>query len=595
MSKYLINIAVGPVQEFIASARKLKDLWYGSYLLSELSKSVAEALLDQSCELIFPAVDDKTLLRPNSQLNVANKILAVSPNGSDPVELTTLARNAFSNHWEKICREAQSKAPPLDQELFNKQIEDFGEFFAAWVPYEENKYKKCRTLVEAKLGGRKSLREFNAPAWDGTGLAKSSLDGIREAVITGVRKGDNRSFQLKKGEHLDVLGVVKRFGPWNNERRPHFDNMAQVAARPYLSGLRKAAIESANIAALIPDSSIVKNLYPGFSEGSPLADPPLWEGWPKGLSSDLLHPAVLEEEKKLAEPDRKKNWAVLEKTLKKLWSATSQPSPYACLLLGDGDNMGKTLDTIITVEGHKAFSASLENFATGVHDIAERHNGRIVYSGGDDVMAYAPLDSAIECAEEFNNLFQNIMEKIAGQLKIEAPSFSLGMVIVHQKTPLANALALARQAEHTAKEVGGKNCLAVIQDKRSGSPLSIHGSWKGDSGLPFRLKRYQDAIIADRLPGTLGYQLRLIADQCGPALAWQDATEPANPACAEALRIIGRKRDKSTKQLLPDDAAFIIQGETDLRHISDKLVIALQLAGAKKLTHGNWSKKEMNQ
>ncbi|WP_462270680.1 type III-B CRISPR-associated protein Cas10/Cmr2 [Desulfobacter sp.] len=594
MTQYLINIAVGPVQEFIASARKLKDLWYGSHLLSELSKSVAAALYDRGCELIFPAVDDKTLLQPNSQLNVANKILAVSPDGSDPAELTTLARKAFTDHWEKICREAKSKTPPLNQELFNKQIQDFGEFFAAWVPYEENEYKKCRSLVEAKLGGRKSLREFNAPAWDGTGLAKSSLDGIREAVITGVRKGDNRSFQLKKGEHLDVLGVVKRFGPWNNESRPHFDNMAQVAARPYLSGLRKAAIESADIAALIPDSRIVKNLYPGFSEGSPLADPPLWEGWPKGLSSELLHPPVLEEEKKLAEPERKKDWTVLEKTLKKLWSATSQPSPYACLLLGDGDNMGKTLDTMTTVKGHKTFSGALENFATGVHDIAERYNGRIVYSGGDDVMAYAPLDSAIDCAAAFNKLFQTTMEKIAGQLKIEAPTFSLGMVIVHQRTPLANALTLARQAERTAKESGGKNCIAVIQDKRSGSPLRIHGPWQGEFSLPVKLKRYLDAIIADRLPSTLGYQLRLIADQCGPELVWQSTTEPGNPACAEALRIIGRKRDKSTKQLLPDDAAFIIQGETDLRHISDALVIARQLAGAKKLANGNWSKKEMH-
>ncbi|NDY71659.1 type III-B CRISPR-associated protein Cas10/Cmr2 [Desulfobacter hydrogenophilus] len=594
MSKYLINIAVGPVQEFIASARKLKDLWYGSHLLSELSKSVAAVLYDQGCELIFPAVDDKALLQPNSQLNVANKIFAVSPEGSDPASLTAQARDAFIGHWEKICREAALKAPSLNQELFNKQIDDFGEFFAAWVPYEEKEYKKCRSLVEAKLGGRKSLRAFKAPAWDGTGLAKSSLDGIREAVLTGVKAKDKRSFQLKKGEHLDVLGVVKRFGPWNNADRPHFDNMAQVAARPYLAGLQKAAIKDKNIAELIPNMEMVKNLYPDFPEGSPLADPPLWEGWPKGLSSDLLHPAVLEEEKKLIESDRQKAWAALEKTLKKLWTATSQPSPYACLLLGDGDNMGKTLDAISTADGHRAFSASLESFAAGVQDIAKSYDGRIVYSGGDDVMAYAPLDSALNCAEAFNNLFLKIMEKVGNALKIAPPTFSLGMVIVHQRTPLADALALARQAEHTAKNIGGKNCLAVIQDKRSGSPLSIHGPWQGISGLPVRLKRYQEAIIAERLPSTLGYQLRRIADQCGPTLAWQNTTEPANPACAEALRIIGRKRDRSTKQLCSDDAAFIIQGEKDLRHISDELVIALQLARAKKLADAHWSKKEMN-
>ena len=52
--KYLIEIAVGPVQEFIASARKLRDLWFGSTLLSELSKCVAKSMQSQGCSLIFP-------------------------------------------------------------------------------------------------------------------------------------------------------------------------------------------------------------------------------------------------------------------------------------------------------------------------------------------------------------------------------------------------------------------------------------------------------------------------------------------------------------------------------------------------------------
>ena len=39
--KYLISIAIGPVQDFIASARRSRDLWFGSWLLSELSKTAA--------------------------------------------------------------------------------------------------------------------------------------------------------------------------------------------------------------------------------------------------------------------------------------------------------------------------------------------------------------------------------------------------------------------------------------------------------------------------------------------------------------------------------------------------------------------------
>jgi CRISPR-associated protein Cmr2 len=47
MSSHLLIIAIGPVQDFIAAARKIRDLWFGSYLLSELSKHVARTVVDQ--------------------------------------------------------------------------------------------------------------------------------------------------------------------------------------------------------------------------------------------------------------------------------------------------------------------------------------------------------------------------------------------------------------------------------------------------------------------------------------------------------------------------------------------------------------------
>jgi hypothetical protein len=37
----LLLITIGPVQEFIAAARRSRDLWFGSWLLSELSKAAA--------------------------------------------------------------------------------------------------------------------------------------------------------------------------------------------------------------------------------------------------------------------------------------------------------------------------------------------------------------------------------------------------------------------------------------------------------------------------------------------------------------------------------------------------------------------------
>ncbi|HHO56021.1 MAG TPA: hypothetical protein ENK21_06495, partial [Trueperaceae bacterium] len=57
--KYLLAIALGPVQGFITSARRSRDLWYGSFLLSEMSKFVAKSLAESPSvgldKLIFPS------------------------------------------------------------------------------------------------------------------------------------------------------------------------------------------------------------------------------------------------------------------------------------------------------------------------------------------------------------------------------------------------------------------------------------------------------------------------------------------------------------------------------------------------------------
>src|SRR5690606_36119506 len=56
MTAHLLLITLGPVQDFIAQARRTRDLWYGSHLLSELGRAAARALLDGGAQLIFPAL-----------------------------------------------------------------------------------------------------------------------------------------------------------------------------------------------------------------------------------------------------------------------------------------------------------------------------------------------------------------------------------------------------------------------------------------------------------------------------------------------------------------------------------------------------------
>ena len=88
-TSWLLQISVGPVQEFIAATRRTRNLWFGSSMLSEISKAAAKAMKDAGAELIFPEPNGD--LRPKSDLNVANVILARA-SGNDQAINTQIGR-----------------------------------------------------------------------------------------------------------------------------------------------------------------------------------------------------------------------------------------------------------------------------------------------------------------------------------------------------------------------------------------------------------------------------------------------------------------------------------------------------------------------
>ena len=119
--KYLMAIGIGPVQEFIASARRSRDLWFGSWLLSEISKAAAKKIADECGRdnLIFPSVgEDKDLepikykngnLTSGTNFNVVNKIVALID--TDPKELC--------ENCEKIEKEMKRRLEEIRQDAYN--------------------------------------------------------------------------------------------------------------------------------------------------------------------------------------------------------------------------------------------------------------------------------------------------------------------------------------------------------------------------------------------------------------------------------------------------------------------------------------------
>jgi CRISPR-associated protein Cmr2 len=164
--------SIGPVQEFIAAARKTQDLWAGSYLLSYLSwcamKVVAEEFGPDS--LIFPdlcgqpvadlwLINDKrlTLEKPNtgkdemSSPTLPNRFLAIVP--ADSVkDIAGKAKKQVHGTFLSACQavkeamEAKLGIKPDEWDnIWNRQTSDFIETYCAATTFVD--VKDCAGFI----------------------------------------------------------------------------------------------------------------------------------------------------------------------------------------------------------------------------------------------------------------------------------------------------------------------------------------------------------------------------------------------------------------------------------------------------------------
>lgn len=385
---HLVAISVGPVQEFIAAARRTRDLWFGSYLLSEISRAVAKSVESDGGKLIFPASSDAE--------NIANVILAELSSG-EPKNVATKAdkaKKAAQDCWESFARPARLLAgKAIVESIWNEQIDDVIEFYAAWVKNSGN-YSEDRKKSMRLLAGRKNCRDFLA-AKGRAGVPKSSLDGQRESVLLQpppgvdrktIRDSWPRMLRLSSGEELDVIGITKRLGKRQGESDPRYPSVARVAAETWLQGVRNTAEFEALKAACETVRGLNKVAEPSYQyfpfEGTVIY---------KDRHTDL---------KKELGPDA----GDLKPVAEALKNLGSEPSPYLGVLVADGDKMGAAISALGSADAHRAFSVDLARFAVEARKIINAHNGVLVYAGGDDVLAFVPVDKCLACGGQHPGL-----------------------------------------------------------------------------------------------------------------------------------------------------------------------------------------------
>ena len=407
MSKYLMLINIGPVQDFIATARRSRDLWFGSWLLSELSKTAAGKIVElfKRESLIFPAISDPSDLNENLPFNAANKILAIV--SEKPQNVGEEIKAAINERFKQIYNDTFDNeiGGQFDRSSAENQLSDLIEFYWTAVEFDgsDEQYSEARKKVEYLAAARKNTRRFKPVTW-GANVPKSSLDGKRESVTYKSSRGMKtqelyKTLKIRDKEQLCGVGLLKRNGivkDKNGTRQDLFASTSHIAAKPFLKNLTdKAAFKD------FKDSLL--NLGLDSSEFYSIP------GEQKHDIFGLADGHLLYEERMrdyFDDNDKIKSAKeILRRFLKQAFEEKT-PSPYYALLLADGDNMGKAIDERRTPGEHRKISEALSEFAKSVKKIVnENHQGSLFYAGGDDVLALVPLHTVLDCAEELNKVF----------------------------------------------------------------------------------------------------------------------------------------------------------------------------------------------
>lgn len=547
MSKYF-HFTIGPVQGFVAQARRTRDFWAGSFILSYLSAVAMKAVQVQKGKILFPTADPvflACLTEPEKQPekptqgSVPNRFKAEVGDEFNPDQVVASVLRAWSGLADLVWNEDLSKIDPslLSKEtisIWNRQIENFWEI--AWTLTPD--------LGESNsLDRRKSLRHQLPPAEPG--IKCVIMDGWQE--LSGApRPGDPhltkfwqevqrriRGHDLREGEHLCALAFLKRrfahcfhrlnvsmpngwtLRGWNVPTA--VPSVAYLAAAPWLA----EAVLRLDAEALKRFEQPARKLSRGYGEWHTdlrcLLDAEKEAGQSahlfRSLDGALFFEANLDNERLYTNREQATE---VKNALAALRSEANlgPPSPFYAVLMMDGDSLGQQLQD---VEKQPGISRALGEFTQAVQNIVLRHSGFLVYAGGDDVLALLPLETTLGCALELRQKYLECFEKTTC-----TSTLSGAVVFAHFKVPLTRVLMDAHHLlDDVAKDQRGRDALAIR--------AQTIGSWVLQWSMPW-LEALEKTPPPDSLEDSTGHGQRLVLEALAEefAAAVEKRTEVGN-------------------------------------------------------------------
>lgn len=411
--KHLLLLQTGPVQDFITAARTTGDLWSGSYFIAYLTAAGIKYVQEHGGTIIFPCLENQTV-------------------------------------YKRICGETSELGQPT---LPNR--------FLAEVPAD-----KAREIA---AGAEMAIREE---------LLKISKVCFKEFceifTETGLKYQNRWDSQVERFLQISWQTVPLDTDNWGQSyknllsslaARRNTRNFVQYDNDEVVTELQKDALNGKD--EIVGDVNEWKKACQKFNVNGDQS------------TCDKPYGALSVIKRLWGECYLKQHIAAENYSAFKMKEKSSgEAAEYIAAIQMDGDHMGSILSS---QDKDKAFftrfSKKLANFTRQeAENIVKRNEGKLIYAGGDDVLAILPACNAVKCARELREKFCEDSPDMPGSEKnlskeVSRVSLSAGIAFAHWKTPLAWLLEEARAAEHRAKNDYQRDALSLSIVKRGGEIL----------------------------------------------------------------------------------------------------------------------------
>lgn len=477
-----LHFTFGPVQGFVAQARRTRDLYAGSFLLSHLAITAMRAA---GGKVILPNLE--TLLAFTGDHAVApNRFIAEFADAADAAQAGERACKALLDEWEKIADTVWDRfvgsvaRNGLDtHKIWERQIRGFWEIAWCVGPKEEtdllDRRKNWRTPPRTEEGGDHCTLMGQWQELSGFILSKQRQE--QNAFWKAIRSQSAiKDLDLEEDERLCAIAMVKRFFPHVSKEAigreldmKNWPSTVSMAALPWQLGIKKKAdpqvlekaTEYAESVKNEDGATVNVRQIPSLANFANA-------GRFNELSGNFLNRTALENKRgtPLKNEDSRKRYLDDLRKLEKV-SGDHAGNHYALLLM-DGDHMGK----LIRDNTPQTVSDALTHYCKKVPELVEKHDGITIYAGGDDLLAMLPLDQALPVVNKVRDLYAQSFDNIEATI-------SAGLVFAHYRNAFSLVLEYAHELLHKhAKDDADRDAIAIGVLKGSGQSCRWVGKFK---------------------------------------------------------------------------------------------------------------------